>query len=121
MEAPSLKVDVSTDWLAQLQPNMFVAASRGRGAKGSALRQTNRLAAVLRVQLADGRVRMQRVAMTAKRADVESLSIQLGFELLQVPRALQQRKLDVRVAGEVAGAKLDGVDIERPQLLQHLL
>ena len=67
----------------------------------------------------DSRVRMQRVAVAAQRADPDAVIRQDLAKLAQLLRIVQHRELAVRVAGIVAGAELHRVDVQSFELVEH--
>ena len=72
--------------------------------------QQDRLATDLAVFLGARRVGMQRIAVTAERADRDAVVFQDLLELGQGGVVVEHGELAMRVAGIIAGAEFDGVD-----------
>jgi hypothetical protein len=66
-------------------------------------------------------IRVNRIPMTAQRADCETLIVQLLFEFRQFLFVLEHRELTMRISRIVSGAQLNGVDIQLFQLVEHFV
>ena len=64
---------------------------------------------------------MQRIAVAAQSADSEALVVQLLLEFLQFLLVIEHRELAMRVAGIVAGAEFDSVDVQALQFFKDLV
>ncbi len=62
---------------------------------------------------------MQRIAVAAQGADGEALIVQLLLELFQLLLIVEHRQLAMRIAGIIASAQLNRVDVELLELLEN--
>src|SRR5439155_13570702 len=85
------------------------------------LRQQDGLAADLLIVFGNLLVGMQRVAVTAQRTDGEAVVGKLLLEVEQLRYFVQHRELAVRVAGIIARAQFDRIDIDALQFLQNVV
>ena len=63
---------------------------------------------------------MQRISVTAQRADGESAIFELELELAERMAIVEHRERAVRIARVVAGAQFHGVDIQAVQFIEDL-
>src|SRR5215469_7988305 len=73
------------------------------------------------MSLADGRIRMQRISVTAESADRESVVIELLFEFFDRRRALQRFEPAVRAARVISRAKFHCLYTQPSELAQHIV